>query len=80
MAQFEELTVGEIVGDGGIRIIIGSKATQATVYAERAAISRMGVLDADPIGSVYIGAGVLYHRVAKAGAAADWYKMTSTNA
>ncbi len=78
--QFEELSVGEIVSKSGRRIIFGDKSTQATIYAERAAVSRMGVLDGDPIGSVYIGAGVLYHRVAKAGAAADWYKMTSTNA
>jgi hypothetical protein len=85
MAQFEQLGVGELtVGNGYAKIIAGAKVTQATVYAERAAVSQMGALDADPIGTMYIGnngsTSVIYLRVAKAGAAADWYLVTTSNA
>lgn len=79
MAQFEQLTAGEMIL-GGVKVVGGTCSTQATIYAERAAIMTMGALDADPIGTLYIGAGVVYQRVAKAGAAADWYKVTMTNA
>lgn len=79
MSMFQQLTCGELAVNK-VPIVAGTAATQAAIYAERAAISQMGALDADPIGTLYIGAGVVYQRVAKAGAAADWYKVTMTNA
>jgi len=82
--QFEQLTAGTINLNGKVNIIAGAKVTQATIYAERAAVAQNGTVDGDPIGSVYIGTdgstAVMYIRVAKAGAAADWYKVTATNA
>jgi hypothetical protein len=79
MAQFERATVGKLVvttKDDSAMVLSGAKTTRATVLAE----TENGI-DNPKIGSLYLSAaGKVYVRVAAAGAAADWEKVTTTAA
>jgi len=68
------LTNAEVHTSSGAKIFSGSAANGDAVYAE------VGAYDAT--GSIYLStaAGAIYIQVANAGAAADWYKCTSTDA
>jgi hypothetical protein len=67
-------SLGVITTANGPRIFTGSAANGDAVYAE------VGTVDAT--GSIYLStaAGAIYIQKANAGAAADWYKVTATDA
>ena len=68
-----EIATADIRLSGGAMIFTGSAANGDAVYAE--------VGSKDATGSIYLTtAGALYVQVANAGAAADWYKVTTTDA
>lgn len=89
MAFFVELPVGvltvcDLGGTGGkIKVYTGVAANRAAV---RALVDTAQLHQAAPIGSIFVaksaaGAFVaVYVKVAAAGADADWYKVTATNA
>jgi len=62
----------DVVTSGGPKVFSGTAANGNAVYAE------VGAYDAT--GSIYISTAGLYHQVANAGAATDWYKCTTTDA
>lgn len=64
----------EVLFSSGAKIFTGTAANGDAVYAE------VGTKDA--IGSLYLNTtnGYIYIQVANAGAAADWYKVTATDA
>jgi len=66
--------IADIRTSSGAKIFTGSAANGDAVYAE------VGAYDAT--GSIYLStaAGAIYVQVADNGAAADWYKVTSTDA
>jgi len=63
----------DVITSSGAKIFTGSAATGDAVYAE------VGAYDAT--GSIYIStAGAMYVQVANAGAATDWFKVTTSDA
>lgn len=65
------------LGDGTVTVVTGKATTRAQVLAQCPASSPDNV----GIGSLYLSsAGKMYVRVAAAGAATDWEKVTSTAA
>jgi hypothetical protein len=64
----------QVLTASGAKIFTGTAANGDAVYAE------VGTYDA--IGSIYLNAtnGYIYIQVANAGAAADWYKVTASDA
>jgi hypothetical protein len=76
MSQFEKLTAGRVwLNDTNTQIIQGTNVTRATVLAEtEVGIAKPG------LGSLYLSSDRAYLRVAEAGAAADWEKITTSAA
>lgn len=77
MAMFQVLTAGEVrlTADGKTKTIfpVGATTTRAVVRS---------TYDGDNkgVGSIAVADDRMYQKIANAGADADWYKVTSTNA
>ena len=76
MAQFEKLSAGRVFLNNTLtQVIQGTNVTRAAVLAE----TEDGVTNPG-LGSLYLSSDRAYLRVAGAGAAADWEKVTTTAA
>lgn len=78
MTERATMSIGRVnIGDGNAKVVSGDAATRAAALAECPATAP----DSIGIGSIYLSTtGVVYVRVAAAGAATDWQKVTTTAA
>jgi hypothetical protein len=75
MAMFQQLSCGELAITGAgraVKVFTGSSVTRAAVLAE--------VGNSPARGSVYISTDRSYNKVAEAGTATDWEKVTTSAA
>lgn len=79
MSLYEEFSAGEITLGNKSGPLYGDPKIFAGVATTRAAV-RAEVGDECAAGSVYHSADRMYIKIAAAGADADWYRVTATNA